>query len=178
MNIYDALKKDHEKVKMLLQDLVTFQGEEDYPSSEMIDQIRDELIPHARAEEAVFYNSLRSIESAKDEVRHAYREHLEAETLLRTLQLRDKVDLEWRGTAKKLLNALNQHIAEEENKIFPLAQRLFTDQEAVMMEEAFQKLKSEVKNQGMVQTSLEYITNLMPERFVPAFRSVSLNARL
>lgn len=178
MTIYEALKKDHARVKLLLQEIVSYQGEDDLPPAALIEQVRDELIPHSRAEEAVFYNSLRSLEDAKDEVRHAYREHLEAEALLRTLQLQNKVDMDWRNTARKLLTALSHHIEEEETEIIPLAQRLFTQQEAEMMEQAFTKLKREVKDQGFLQTSIEYITNLMPERFVPAFKKINLGANL
>lgn len=177
MSIYDALKKDHNKVTELLNELVMLdQGSNEH--SAIIDQIRDELIPHARAEESVFYNSLRSIDQAKDVVMHGYKEHVEAETLLRTLQVKDKVDMDWKETATKLREAIRHHIDEEETRIFNVAQQLFTKEEADMMEEAFEALKPEIKDEGLLQTSIEMITNLMPQRFVPALKSINLDARL
>jgi hemerythrin-like domain-containing protein len=178
MSIYEALKKDHTKVKQLLNQIISYQGENDEPPARLIEQVRDELIPHARAEEAVFYNSLRTLKEGQDAIQHAYREHLEAETLLRTLQVQDKIEMGWRDTAKKLLSSLTHHIDEEENEIFPVAKRLFTTEEAVMMEQAFEKLKLEVKDHGLLQTSIEFVTNMMPERFVPAFKSINLGARI
>lgn len=178
MTIYDALKKDHEKVKQLLNQLVMSEGSPAEERSDLIAQIRDELIPHARAEESVFYNSLRSLDQAKDIVMHGYGEHIEAETLLRTLQAKDKVDMEWKSTAAKLRTAVTHHIDEEETKIFNVAKQLFTNQEATMMAEAFEALKPEIKEEGLMQTSIELITNLMPQRFVPALKSINLDARI
>lgn len=177
MAIYEALKKDHRKVTELLNELVMLdEGGETH--SDLIDQIRDELIPHARAEEAVLYNSLRSLDEAKDIVMHSYQEHLEAETLLRTLQAKNKIDLDWKETAKSLRAALAHHIEEEEGRIFNVAKQLFTTEEADMMEEAFEALKPEIKQEGMLQTTLEMVTNLMPKRFVPAIKSINLDARI
>src|SRR4051812_42423759 len=105
MSIYDALKKDHRKVEELLNELVMLE-ENSGRAPELISEIRDELVPHSRAEESVFYNSLRSLDQAKDIVMHGYKEHLEAETLLRTLQAKSKIDLDWKKTANDLRLAL------------------------------------------------------------------------
>ena len=144
----------------------------------LIEKIRDELIPHARAEEAVFYNSLRSIDAAKDLVRHGYKEHLEAEALLRMLQVRDKIDADWKETAHKLKTSVEHHIHEEESNIFNAAKQLFTSEEADMMGEAFDKLKLEVQSEGDLSTTAELVANLMPGRFTSAFRKYNLNNRL
>jgi len=177
MSIYDALKKDHDKVTEMLNELVML-NEGDDVHSDLINQIRDELIPHARAEESVFYNSLRSLDQARDIVMHGYKEHVEAETLLRTLQIKDKVDMDWKKTAKELRKAVKHHIDEEETKIFNVAKQLFTQEEADMMEEAFEALKPEIKEEGFVQTTIEMVTNLMPKRFVPALRQINLDSRI
>ncbi len=177
MAIYDALIKDHRKVTELLNELVMLDEGGDAHSA-LIDQIRDELIPHARAEEAVLYNSLRSLDEAKEIVMHGYQEHVEAETLLRTLQAKDKIDLDWKDTARKLRSTIAHHIEEEEGKIFNVAKQLFTSEESDMMEEAFETLKPDIKEEGMMKTSLELITNLMPKRFVPALKSINLDARI
>lgn len=177
MAIYDALIKDHRKVTELLNELVMLDEGGDAHSA-LIDQIRDELIPHARAEEAVFYNSLRSLDEAKDIVMHAYQEHVEAETLLRTLQAKDKIDLDWKETAQKLRKAVLHHIDEEEGKVMNVARQVFTEEEAKMMEEAFETLKPDIKEEGLMKTSIEMITNLMPKRFVPALKSINLDARI
>ena len=45
----------------------------------LLDQIRTEVIPHAHAEEAVFYNALRELGQGKGIVLDSYREHATAE---------------------------------------------------------------------------------------------------
>lgn len=169
MLIYEALKEDHETVKDLLRQLLMLADGDDN-RKDLIQKIHDELIPHARAEEAVFYNSLRSLDAAKDIIMHAYGEHIEAEVMLTTLQVKDKIDADWRKTALKLKQALEHHIKEEETRIFNVAKELFTSKEAIQLGEAFEKMKSEVKGEGFVGTTLDLIKNLMPPRFVQSFR--------
>lgn len=178
MTIYEVLKKDHDNLKELLNELVMIGADDEETRHELIKQIRDEIVPHSRAEETVLYNSMRMIDSAKDVVMHGYQEHMEAEALLRTLQVKDKVDLDWQETAKKLKKALEHHIEEEEGKIFGVARQLFTQEEAAMMAEAFEQLKPEVKTEGFMKTTLDLITNLMPPRFAASLRTYDLDSRL
>lgn len=179
MTIYEALKKDHDKVKRLLRELTALKEDADPESRcELVAAIRNELIPHARAEEAVFYNCLRAVNSAKDIVMDGYAEHMEAEALLRALQVESKIDLKWKSTAEKLRSALAHHIREEETKVFNVAKELFTNEEAEVMCEAFEKLKPGVREEGIVRTTLEMVTNMLPQRFVPSVKAWNLESRL
>lgn len=170
MIIYDALKKDHETVKTLLNELIALPDKNEERRAELVDKIRDELVPHSRAEESVFYNTLRELKTTSDVAMHGYKEHMEAEALLRLLQVKDKTNLDWKDTAKKLKTALEHHIQEEEGLMFELARNNFTNEEAVMMGEAFEKLKPEIKEQSILGTTWEMIANLMPSRFSDTFR--------
>lgn len=171
MDIYEALVTDHRKVQELMNTLVNLREGDEEVRHELISKIRDELIPHSRAEEAVFYNSIRAINTAQDLVWHGYEEHMAAEALLRTLQVADKIDTAWKATARKLREALNHHIRDEEEKIIPVARQLFTSDEAVAMCEAFEEMKPEVKDQGIVQTTLDMIANIMPTRLAAPLRT-------
>ena len=175
MNIFDALKKDHDKVKGLLADLVS-RAERGDEVKGVLDQIADELIPHARAEEAVFYNPLREIESVKGEAMHGYKEHAEAETLLRSLQMMDKVNADTAKLANKLKDAVEHHIQEEEADIFSSARKVLLEGEAEQMAEAFERLKPEIREEGVLQQSLDLIANIMPGRFGKSVRGFDLNA--
>jgi hemerythrin superfamily protein len=177
MQIYEALKKDHEKVKLLLTKLLALHEDDDNARKEYLDQIRDELIPHARAEESVFYNSLRSVDAGKKIAMHGYREHMEAEGLLRMLQIRDKMDVDWKDNARKLKDSLESHIHDEETTMFSFAKSILTDQEAEMMAASFERLKPEIKDQGIIQTTWEMVANLMPPRFKNTFQGLNKNPR-
>nr|WP_295906258.1 hemerythrin domain-containing protein [uncultured Bdellovibrio sp.] len=171
MDIYQALKKDHVVVRGLLNDLVNLPEGDKEGKFQLINKIRDELIPHARAEESVFYNSLRSLNLTKDIAMEGYKEHMEAETLLRMLQLQDKTKMDWKNTAQKLRQALEHHIAEEEGRMFEAAMNNFTEEEAQMFGEAFERLKPQIKEQTIVGTTLDMVANLMPPRFSELFRN-------
>jgi len=173
MLIYEVLKKDHDKVKELLERLVHSQDASSEERGSLIEQIRDELIPHSRAEERVFYNALRSIDMAHDMATHGYKEHVEAETLLRTLQAMDVVNMDWTNTAKKLKDAVEHHIQEEETKFFDAAKQLFIEEEAQAMGEAFNQLKPKIREGNIVQSTVDLIANLMPARFAAPFREMT-----
>lgn len=174
MKIYESLKKDHETVKNLLNSLVSLAEDNKTQRDQLIQQIHDELIPHSRAEEAVFYNSMRLLDETKSIAMHGYREHLEAETLLRSLQVRDATNMKWKDTAYKLKNALEHHIEEEEGEMFTAAQQLFTDEEAEIINEAFQKMKPEVKEEGFMMNTVTMIKNMMPPRLTDALDDLAL----
>ncbi|MGZ5279953.1 MAG: hemerythrin domain-containing protein [Pseudobdellovibrionaceae bacterium] len=178
MLIYEALKTDHDKLKELLNELVQLNEADDERRHALVYHIHDELIPHSRAEESVFYNSLRAIDAAKEIALHGFEEHMEAEALLRTLQAKDKIDADWKETAQKLKKVLTQHIADEENKTFNVAQQLFTQEEAQMMGQAFEQLKPEVREEGFLRHTLDMVANLMPPRFAASLRTFNLNPRI
>ncbi len=171
MEIYEALKKDHVKVKQILHEMLAIPDTDDANRTRLVQMLRDELIPHARAEEAIFYNSLRTAASGKDLAMHGYREHLEAEGLLRMLQAQDKVNMDWKNTASKLLSALEHHIQEEEGNMFNEARKNFSAEEAQMMGSAFEKLKPEIREETILGTTWDMVANMMPPRFTDSFKN-------
>lgn len=172
MDIYSILKDDHENLKVILDELIKLDADDDYREV-LVAQIKSELIPHSRAEEAVFYNSIRAVGSDNSKVMHSFKEHMEAETMLGALQVKEKTNLNWKETAIKLKEALEHHIQEEEGKIFSEAKSIFSNEEAEMMGKAFQKMKVDVKDHGFLKGSFDLIINLMPPRFVNQLKGMS-----
>lgn len=179
MLIYDALKKDHEKLKGLLNRLVALNPGDEDGVVELLGQIEDELIPHARAEESVFYNSLRSIDipAAQKLVVHGYEEHIEAEAMLRDLQGMSEIGVDFKQTARKFKHAIEHHIMDEEGKIFSAAKQLLTDVEAEMMAQAFEELKPQVRESSTLQKTLDLVANMMPARFATPLRTFTFEAK-
>lgn len=174
MTIYEELKTDHKKVLGLLDQLVAAEQADLKMKKKLVQQIADELIPHARAEEAVLYNSIREVPGGSDVIGHAYREHMEAETILRSLQVAEAVNFDWVNGAKSLKKALSHHIDDEEGKVFTAAKQMFSNEEAVAMAEVFTKLKPMIKKQSFVGTSIDALVNMMPNRLRSAFGKFSL----
>jgi hemerythrin superfamily protein len=171
MEIYEALVKDHDELKELLDELCSLRDDDDYRYV-LIDQIKNALVPHSRAEESVFYNTLRAVNADKKLVMHSYQEHMEAETLLRTLQVMDKMNMEWKGTAEKLREALLHHISTEEGDVFREARTAFTKEEAESMCEAFEELKKKVEGDSFVKSTVDMVINMMPPRLADKIRSI------
>lgn len=174
--IYDVLRKDHDILKGLLQQLVQVENKSE-DTKRLLSAISDELIPHARAEEAIFYNSLKEINPAKELISHSYTEHAQVEGLLRTLQGMAMVNMEWKAAAKKLKESIEHHIEEEEGKIFSAAKQLFLEQEAIEMARAFERMKPEVQKQGAFKNTIDMVANFMPDRFAKTFRNQSADKR-
>jgi hemerythrin superfamily protein len=175
MEIYQTLKKDHQEVKSLFNELLSLNENDNYRHT-LIDKIASELIPHARAEEAVFYNTLRACDADTGTIMHSFKEHMESETLLRTLQAKDKIDLDWKKTAIKLLESLEHHIQEEEGKVFALAKNILSTEEATQIEQAFTKLKAEYKNQGAIKNSIDMVINMLPARFANKVHDLNIKS--
>ena len=171
MMIYDALKKDHEKVSKLLDQLVECSESGDDRWKDLVTEIRDELIPHSRAEEAVFYNGIREASEEGGKIVRGYAEHAVAETELRALQAMKSVDVNFSALARKLRDDLNHHVREEETEIFAAGKKVFSDAEAKQIGDAFRRLKPMIREQSLAGTTLDLIANLLPRRLADGFRT-------
>lgn len=178
MLIYEALEKDHLKIQALIRDLIEVGEKKEIRRAKLlVEEIRDELIPHSRAEEAVFYNMIGSSAHHQAEpliLHHGYQEHIEAETILRALQAKVQVDAEWTMLARKFQKAIVEHIQEEEGEIFATARNLLTDLDAEMMAKAFEELKPSVRKDGWVANAIDLVVHLMPPRYAAKLRTIAI----
>lgn len=171
MEIYDVLKKDHEDLKLILDELISLNHDDDYRYV-LIEELRNLLVPHSRAEESVFYNTLRAVNADKKVVFHGFQEHLEAETLLRTLQVMDRMNLEWKITARKLRDSILHHVEDEESEIFCEARKAFSTEEAISMADAFLQLKPKIEKEGFMKNTVDMVINLLPPRLADKIRNI------
>lgn len=178
MLIYEALEKDHLKVTSLIDELLEVgEKKEARRVKLLLDEIRDELIPHSRAEEAVFYNVLASIEhnSAEPLVLHrGYQEHIETENVLRTLIAKTEIDSEWKMLARRFQKLVEEHVQEEEDEIFATARTLISDLDAEMMAKTFEELKPQVQKDGWVKDTLDLVVQLVPPKYAATLRNIAL----
>lgn len=174
MDIYEVLKNDHNQLKGLLNELADLKKSDDYRYI-LIEEIRNHLISHSRAEESILYNTLRAVNADKKLIFHSFQEHFQAESLLRTIQVMDKLNVEWKTIAKKLRDVVFHHIETEESEIFQEAQLAFTSDEASAMGEAFEKLKPKIEKEGFLMTSFDMMMNMLPPRFMEKMRKKNDN---
>lgn len=162
MHILEALREDHDEMLELVARLLDLEEDDTERRNQIVQQLSDLLIPHARAEEAVLYNSLRMISASKELAMDSYMEHMEVEGLLRMLQVQELANFSWRETAGRLRTALEDHILKEESAVFSATEALFTNEEAEAMAEVFQEIKASASEKGLLGTTIDMVTNLMP----------------
>ena len=94
MDIYERLKKDHDKQRELGQKIVETQGDSD-DRRELWEAYKVELEAHASAEEQTFYAELMACPEASDQTRHSVSEHKEAADLVEEIDKLDMASPQW-----------------------------------------------------------------------------------
>jgi hemerythrin superfamily protein len=148
MTIYDVLKDDHHKVKHLLEQLEeTSEGAVNRRAT-LINRLFTEVITHARAEEIVFYDTLKDIDAARHMALKAGEEHSTVESLLRELVILDPGGERFAAKFEVLKENLLHHIEEEEDSVFESAKLVLAPEEAEVMGDYFKEIKNQISDDG------------------------------
>lgn len=144
VEIYNVLKDDHRVVKELLKKLDDTDEESHEERIELLNELKEALIPHARAEEQVLYEALKAsdVEEADDLGFEGYEEHAVADHLIHELEATETKDKRWGALMSVLKENLEHHIEEEEGNIFKKAREAFDADTAREMAENFLALKT------------------------------------
>lgn len=130
MNVYDLLKKDHQTVEKLLQQLTQTGDGAEKKRRDGFERLREELQRHTRLEEQVFYARLEEAEETATLIDDARSDHEEVEELLGEIGELEVTDDAWSDRFGELAEAVRAHVEEEENEIFPAARNVLSDEEA------------------------------------------------
>lgn len=112
-------------------------------SADTFMQVREELYLHMMGEEEAVYPALQEI-GLEDHARLADQKYAEAKLLIAELEAMDEEDEMWMNTLTQLQEVVEQHVAHEEEVIFPLAQEQISTEEAQQLEEEYLDSKEEV----------------------------------
>lgn len=140
MQIYDILKKDHDKVRKLLSSI------EEKMDRELFAELKKEVTLHSDAEEETFYEPLQEkAGKSKIVVKNAHTEH---ELVTKIMKQLDKIDEEeeWLQLFAVMKKSLEAHIKMEEEDMFALAKKLFTSVEATEMASDMKEKKDKLNN--------------------------------
>jgi len=131
-NPLEILKKDHDKLKILLIDYKSAGSEKESLAA----QISEELSLHMEMEEEIFYPNVEKIsDQAKDLIQEAIREHNEVKAHLEEIEDALSDEPERDAHLEEMERGLLHHIEEEEDKIFPLAQKEIGHEFPAMLDE-------------------------------------------
>ena len=120
MKIFEALRQDHEKQRLLLKILAETSGNT-AARREYYEALKTQLESHAIAEERHFYTHLLEKDATVDLTRHGIAEHHEIDELLGKLDETDMSSPAWLRHLKTLQEKVEHHLADEEQEFFQVA---------------------------------------------------------
>lgn len=122
--IYDILKAEHKQVSDLIQQAMR-DG-----SKESFFKVKAKTDPHLLGEEKLFYPLLQEKSELSELVNHAYEEHNKIKSISSELESMDAGSSNWTSKIKELDESVSHHVEEEENKVFPEAQKVLSQDKA------------------------------------------------
>ena len=145
MKIFEAIRKDHDVQRKLLEVLVDTSGDSK-TRRDAFNTLKKELAIHADGEERHFYIPLMKVDKTQDHARHGVAEHHEIDELVEKLENTDYSSSAWLKYAKDLQEKVTHHLADEEHSFFQLAGKVLPDKELTDLAEEYQTYISEKRS--------------------------------
>jgi len=146
---FQMLKKDHEDVKNILGQLKETKESAPKKREDLFQKLREELVPHMKAEESTFYPPLLAKKEAREDAMEGIEEHHVSELVLKELEKMPKDEEKWGAKVGVFKELVEHHIKDEESKLFKSAEKAL-DQDAFkkimkQFEQEKQKIKKSLK---------------------------------
>ena len=127
-SIYEAIRKDHDHHRALLDTIAGTSGDSD-ARRDAWDSFYKDVKSHAAAEEEEFYSALMKETWGQDAARHSVHEHAEMDEILEELNEMDMSSPGWLTRFKTLKHDYEHHMEEEENEVFTRARKVVGEEE-------------------------------------------------
>ena len=95
--------------------------------TQVFEELKRELSAHETAEERCFYVPLFQFDQSVDLSRHAIAEHHVMDEMVEHLEKTDPHSADWQECCRKLCDKIEHHLNEEEEKFFPQAGEVLSD---------------------------------------------------
>ena len=139
--IYETLRKDHNRHRQLLEDLVETSGDTKTRRA-LWSRFFEDVASHAAAEEETFYGPMIKTEDGQPHARHSVAEHHELDELMQEINETDMSSPAWLIKLKQLKHEYEHHMSEEEQDIFPCAKETVGADKSGRIASAFKERKS------------------------------------
>ena len=149
MDATQLLKKDHKEVKALLKEFARLSGRAAPKQQAVVTQLCHALTLHARLEEELVYPVFKELRSheMKDLVAEATEEHQVAKTLIGELATLSLEEEQYAAKVTVLGEYVQHHIKEEEQELFPKAQKHLSAKRLAELGEAITARRQELEHE-------------------------------
>ena len=142
MNIFEAIRKDHNVQRDLLDKLVDTSGDT-AKRTNLYKELKKELTIHANAEERHFYKPLIPTDMMQEHARHGIAEHHEIDELIAQLEDTEMDSSAWLKIAKNLKEKVEHHLKDEEHTFFQLSGKVLTDKQKIELADKYNAYMSD-----------------------------------
>jgi hemerythrin superfamily protein len=144
-NIFDMLAREHLVVVILLDRIEAACEAEDSEAARItFEMMSERLLGHARAEQTVLYPRFARTQELKDLTLEACEDHALIEDKLKELSAMSSAKPRWKAKFAVLKQLVEHHVEDEECRIFPVARRALTADEAMELAGVFLEAERDV----------------------------------
>lgn len=143
MDIFQILKKDHQKAKELLEKLENTGPRAATTREKLFMQLKNDLEAHTHGEDVVVYPAFRQQSEMEEIIDEAKEEHDEVANLLEELEEAQEDSEAWASKLAELKKAVLHHVKEEEGEMFKKAKNLLSKEDLQDLGKEFQEAKKQ-----------------------------------
>lgn len=151
-DLFELIKKDHRELEEILNQLKETSDRSFKKREDLFMQLKQEIVPHMRAEEKAFYSVLQKSNEAKEDAMEAMEEHHAAELVMNELDKMSKQEEFWHAKLSVFKEIIEHHIEEEEGKVFQDAEQVISENQMETILENFKSEKERVKEQTVARS--------------------------
>jgi hemerythrin-like domain-containing protein len=141
MNATELLKQDHQEAAAMMDELETADKGSLNTTKNVFMQLKEALTLHTQIEEQVFYPALEEHEETKDMIGEAHSEHDEVKEMLAEMARMTPGSDEFMDKLTELRDSIEHHVEEEENEMFPKAERILGESRLREMGRQMEQMK-------------------------------------
>ncbi len=138
---FTMLIEDHDKFKDELEKIMATTDKAIKTREELFTRLKKEIELHSKIEEQILYPLLEEKKDTKDLTLESYEEHHVVDELLAEINTLDPSDETWIAKVTVLKENLEHHIKEEEDELFPKAQKILDKKTIEELEKEMQDMK-------------------------------------
>ena len=142
--IFARLKADHDRHRELLDRIDATHGDS-AERRDLFEAFRIDVTAHAASEEMSLYATMLANPDLRDEAQHSVAEHKEIEDYLTELYEMDFASSGWLTRFRTMKDRYLHHIDEEEEEMFPAAEKELSDERKKELIKIFEKEKPKEK---------------------------------